>query len=99
MERGRCRAHRHLVDTSHNAKRPGLRLRRTRRWKNSSRLFLALNPECRCGCGHLSEIVDHVEPYISEEVRSFWDESNWQGLAKNCHSRKTRQELNHKVYL
>ena len=33
--------------------------------------------------------VDHIVPHRGDYAL-FWDETNWQGLCKSCHSAKTR---------
>lgn len=35
-----------------------------------------------------ARVVDHIIPHRGDGAL-FWDESNWQGLAKSCHDRKT----------
>lgn len=35
--------------------------------------------------------VDHIKPHRGDMVL-FWDESNWQGLCRSHHSRKTAGE-------
>ena len=39
----------------------------------------------------LAEVVDHIIPHRGNEVL-FWDHSNWQGLSKADHDRKTALE-------
>lgn len=35
--------------------------------------------------------LDHIEPH-EEVYERFWDPTNWQGLCKSCHSKKTALE-------
>ena len=35
--------------------------------------------------------MDHIRAH-NGDLRLFWDRSNWQGLCKPCHSRKTLAE-------
>lgn len=62
-------------------------------WKRRSKEFIVRNPECMCGCGRRSEVVDHIIPH-NGDYELFWDEGNWQALSKPCHSRKTMREMN-----
>lgn len=61
-----------------------------RRWQRARALFLARHPVCMCpdGCGRPATEVDHIRPHRGDE-RLFWDQTNWQGLTKECHSAKT----------
>lgn len=63
------------------------------RWQRRSKIFLKRpeNALCACGCGRPSEVVDHKVPHRGDP-RLFWDEANWQGMAKTCHDRKTATE-------
>jgi 5-methylcytosine-specific restriction enzyme A len=60
----------------------------TGKWKASARAFLRSHPMCACGCGAEASEVDHIKPHHGD-WSLFWDPSNWQALAKRCHSRKT----------
>jgi 5-methylcytosine-specific restriction endonuclease McrA len=42
-------------------------------------------------CKGLAAEVDHIRAH-NGDLRLFWDRSNWQGLCKPCHSRKTLAE-------
>jgi len=48
-----------------------------------------------CQAGKLrltaANVVDHRIPHRGDE-ELFWDESNWQAMAKECHDRKTAAE-------
>ncbi|MFW0778491.1 MAG: HNH endonuclease [Rickettsiales bacterium] len=61
-----------------------------------SKLYLKANPLCVCeeckGKVVPAQVVDHIRPHRGDE-RLFWDESNWQPLAKVCHDKKTMQEV------
>jgi 5-methylcytosine-specific restriction enzyme A len=79
-----------------DANRPSARQRGyDSKWQRESKAFLALpqNRYCRCGCGRLADMVDHIIPHRGD-MRLFWDRSNWQPLASSpCHSRfKQRAE-------
>lgn len=76
------------------------RLYDTRWWRRESKLFLSRNPLCvhcmELGVVTAAEEVDHIEPHRGDE-RLFRDRSNWQGLCKPCHSRKTASETLNKA--
>ncbi len=68
------------------------------RWQKVSKAFLRAHPLCQCpDCqeGKLrlkpSEVVDHIIPHKGD-MSLFWDPSNWQAMAKECHDRKTATE-------
>ena len=94
VERGRycpthhkaIRAHQQRYSTSTSGIHYG------RKWKRAKNAFLALHPWCNDGCGRLAEEVDHIIPHKSDPVL-FWDQTNWQALSKQCHSRKTAKEV------
>lgn len=60
------------------------------KWRRASKAFLAEphNRLCVCGCGGLSEMVDHKTPHRGD-MKLFWDRKNWQPMTRSCHSRKT----------
>ena len=65
------------------------------KWAKASKAYLAQNPRCACGkdccpdgCNRPSEVTDHKIPHRGDQ-RIFWDQGNWQPLAKVCHDRKT----------
>ena len=66
------------------------------RWQRESKLFLQrvenrLCAECaKAGAVVVAEVVDHRIPHRGDMV-FFWDVSNWQGLCKRCHNRKSAQ--------
>jgi 5-methylcytosine-specific restriction enzyme A len=64
------------------------------RWRRYRAWFLALpeNVLCACGCGRLSTDVDHIQAVTGPDDRLFWEPTNHQALAHECHSRKTVRE-------
>ena len=64
-------------------------------WRRARAAYLARYPLCvPCeAAGRLvsATVVDHVVPHRGDPVL-FWDESQWQGLCKCCHDRKTARE-------
>jgi 5-methylcytosine-specific restriction enzyme A len=57
--------------------------------------YLAKNPLCVC-CAKEKRVepateLDHITPHRGDQ-QLFWDKSNWQGLCKTHHSRKTATE-------
>jgi len=70
----------------------------TWRWRQVAKLFLLEHPlcECReCQAGKVrvivATVVDHRIPHRGDETL-FWDQSNWQAMAKVCHDKKTASE-------
>jgi len=70
----------------------------TYRWQQASARFLRDHPLCQCpDCGEgmtrlrAATVVDHRIPHRGEMVK-FWDKSNWQAMAKDCHDAKTALE-------
>ena len=65
------------------------------RWKKRRIVFLRKNPLCvEClanGIVKEAKHVDHIIPHKGD-MKLFWDESNWQSLCAECHSRKTATE-------
>lgn len=59
------------------------------RWRVESTAFLRKpgNERCACGCGRLSNVVDHKVAHKGDQ-RLFWDRSNWQPMHRDCNSRK-----------
>ncbi|MBN50048.1 MAG: HNH endonuclease [Spongiibacteraceae bacterium] len=67
-----------------------------RRWQKARQTYLRNNPLCvwhkRDGKVVASRIVDHIIPHRND-MKLFWDTSNWQALCKSCHdSHKQRLE-------
>lgn len=78
----------------------GAELYATVRWRKARLWYLDRYPLCR-DCAELGGVVvatdvDHVIPHRGD-ARLFWDQSNWQGLCKACHSRKTAREVWHQA--
>ena len=64
------------------------------RWYKARRAFLAHSSHMWCAiCGFPTAAVevDHIRPHRGD-ARLFWDQRNWQGICKSCHSRKTATE-------
>jgi 5-methylcytosine-specific restriction protein A len=78
---------------------PWSHLYQTPEWKRASRAFRKANPLCAscAGIGLVVPVaeVDHKEPHRGNRAL-FWDRTNWQGLCKPCHSRKTAAEVLHR---
>ena len=80
------------------------RLYDLRRWRRQSRAFLAQHPLCqcpRCDEGRMrvcaATVVDHRKAHGGDPAL-FWDQSNWQALAKACHdSYKQRLERSGRI--
>ena len=63
------------------------------RWKSESKAYLERNPLCACGCGRKANIVDHVEPVRASGDPRFFDQANWQAMARfPCHAQKTSDD-------
>jgi 5-methylcytosine-specific restriction protein A len=68
-----------------------------RRWQKVRLEYLARHPLCVDPYGVHGVMVvaatevDHIVPHKGDMTR-FWDASNWQGLCKECHSKKTATE-------
>lgn len=65
------------------------------KWRKARDAFLCKNPLC-AHCQEDSLVVpatevDHKIPHRGD-MTLFWDKTNWQGLCKPCHSRKTATE-------
>ena len=71
------------------------------RWRTARKRFLNSNPLCvYCLKDNKivkAAVVDHIIPHRGD-IKLFWDESNWQGLCKRCHDRKTRTQDQYPVY-
>ena len=67
----------------------------TFRWSKVSKAYLQQHPWCsecaRQGRMTTATEVDHIIPHRGDRGL-FWDQSNWQGLCKRCHSIKTARE-------
>lgn len=93
---GCCERHRRQRQHEQDQRRGGANQRGyTYRWQVASKAFLARHPLCQCpDCDEgrkrvsLATVVDHKIPHKGDQTL-FWDESNWQAMAKQCHDRKT----------
>lgn len=67
------------------------------RWKQARKAFLIVHPICECeectaaGIVQPAEVVDHIKPHRGN-AELFWDQSNWQAMAKRCHNKKAAKE-------
>jgi 5-methylcytosine-specific restriction protein A len=67
------------------------------RWQKTRKGYLAAHPFCTDPHGEhkgqqvLANELDHIVPHKGD-MKLFWTRSNWQGLCKPCHSRKTASE-------
>lgn len=86
--RGRCATHARQVNRETHRNRS---LYGSKRWQLLRRQVLLEQPICACGCGRLSEDVDHITPV--ERGGAPFDRANTQGLAHDCHAKKTRREM------
>lgn len=85
--RGRCAEHAQQVNkTTHRNKH----IYGSKRWQLLRRSVLIQQPLCACGCGRLSEDVDHVVPI--EQGGAPYDRENLQALTHSCHAIKTKRE-------
>lgn len=66
-----------------------------RRWRKARKDYLMRHPLCEpCeakGVQHAATVIDHIVPHRGDPVL-FWDQSNWQAMAKRCHDAKTAKE-------
>jgi 5-methylcytosine-specific restriction protein A len=98
-DRGRCPKHRYIKQRQHDAKRGGANERGyTYRWQKESKAFLRAHPLCQCPeCDdgrnrvRASQVVDHKRAHRGD-MHLFWDQTNWQAMAKICHDRKKEKE-------
>lgn len=65
------------------------------RWRKARLAWLKKHPLC-AACEKEGRVepatdLDHIVPHKGDR-QLFWDSSNWQGLCKACHSRKTATE-------
>ncbi len=98
-ETGRCPLHLHAERKEHDARR-GTSAQRGygSRWQKASKGWLRAHPLCACPeCdeGRIkvtpAVLVDHRIPHRGD-MALFWDSTNWQSMAKECHDRKTSLE-------
>ena len=73
----------------------------TKDWAKARLYFLRRHPLCvhclKDGKPNEATEVDHIIPHKGD-LKTFWDERNWQALCKPCHSRKTMSEINRMRY-
>lgn len=66
------------------------------KWRKVRAVHLRQNPLCviceKNGMSVSATEVDHIKRHEGD-VDIFWDDNNWQGLCKPCHSRKTMKEV------
>ena len=66
-----------------------------RRWQKARRYYFNRHPLCvhceAAGKITVATDLDHITPHKGN-MQVFWDSSNWQGLCKPCHSKKTAGE-------
>lgn len=102
VERGHCPTHAGELASRYRGRgrRPWYR---TPRWRALSRRVLAEEPLCDCGCGGLTEEVDHVLPVEdapdeAEARRRMWTRSNLKARCHASHSRKTHRDVATRTY-
>lgn len=61
-------------------------------WRKLRASVLREQPLCACGCHGLATDVDHINNDPTDNRRE-----NLQGLAHECHSRKTQQDMGKRV--
>lgn len=65
------------------------------KWQQARKGYLAKHPLCaeceRQGLTAAATELDHITPHKGDKD-VFWDRSNWEGLCRPCHSRKTATE-------
>lgn len=96
---GRCPKHRYAERQDHDARRGNSSERGYGyRWQKASKAFLRAHPLCMClACDEgrkrvtAATVVDHRTPHRGD-MKLFWDRSNWQSMAKDCHDAKTARE-------
>lgn len=63
-------------------------------WRAARAAYLAQHPLCaecaKDGRTTIAVDLDHIQPHRGDRGL-FWDSSNWQGLCRPCHTRKTRR--------
>lgn len=72
------------------------------KWHKARTGFLAEHPLCvvceKAGMTVAAGVVDHIVPH-KNDMRLFWDMTNWQALCAICHNRKSAMEgaFNHEM--
>tara|TARA_B100000809_G_scaffold160573_1_gene157955 strand:- start:43 stop:348 length:306 start_codon:yes stop_codon:yes gene_type:complete len=63
-----------------------------RMWQRARLVYLKANPLCKTcsskGKTRQATVVDHIIPH-RDDIKVFWDTSNWQPLCIWCHNSKT----------
>jgi len=91
VRKGFCEAHqRYYVDQTRGPAGANL-TNANRRFRWMRKAFLMREPMCRSCKTEAAAVLDHIVPHRGV-ARLFWDQSNWQGLCKTCHGRKTARE-------
>jgi 5-methylcytosine-specific restriction protein A len=96
---GRCEKHKRVMSQAGEEHRAtSARRGYGYKWQKASAAFLRAHPLCQCEeCkeGMLrvlpASVTDHKIPHRGD-MRLFWDPSNWQAMAKECHDKKTALE-------
>ena len=99
---GFCEKHRPLFDEQERKRRAMRRWNPAARrlyglaaWREGRAEYLRANPLCKDCLDHgileAATDVDHVIPHKSNR-ELFFDQQNWRGLCKKCHSTKTARE-------
>lgn len=96
---GRCQQHQRVARQISDASRGTAHERGYgARWQKASKAWLRAHPLCQCpDCQEgklqvtVATLVDHIIPHKGD-MRLFWDNTNWQSMAKPCHDRKTARE-------
>jgi 5-methylcytosine-specific restriction protein A len=98
VTRGRCDAHKGQGENYERERLSSYDRGYDARWRKARETFLRQHPLCECPeclAGKLrampATVVDHIVPHKGDQ-RLFWDQSNWQAMAKRCHDRKTRSD-------
>jgi len=59
------------------------------KWQKARAGYLAKHPLCAMcqqrGVIEPATVVDHIKPHRND-MKLFWDSTNWQALCSNCHS-------------
>ena len=98
-DNGRCPEHRALVRRQSDDRRGTAHERGYgSRWQKARAGWLRAHPLCQCPeCKEgalrtmVATVVDHIKPHRGD-MALFWDNTNWQSMAKICHDRKTARE-------
>jgi len=59
-----------------------------KRWQRARKLYLHEHPQCN-RCGYAANEVHHTEEHNGPKDGRFWDETKWEALCKQCHSKET----------